>query len=106
MKKTVATLIAVIIAVAGLHALRIYNASSLEGEIRPYGKANQVWAVQGLDSLKVSPIDDSFSFVVNPGDWKIIITAESGFDEYIVDTIVRQGVKTQMGVLHLKTSSN
>lgn len=106
MKKTVATLIAVIVAVAGLHAFKIYNASILEGEIQPYENANQVWAVQGMDSLKVTPIDGSFSFVVNPGDWKIIISADSPYDDMTVDTIVRQGIKTQMGVLHLKTSSN
>ena len=106
MKKTVATLIAVIVAVAGLHAVRIYNTSTLEGEILPHEKANQVWAVQGMDSLKVTPTDGSFSLLVKPGDWKIIITADHPYNDLVIDTIVRQSIKTQLGVLHLQTSTN
>lgn len=106
MKKTVATLIAVIIAVAGLHAFRIYQDSKLEGTIQPSEKANHVWAVHGMDSLKFMPNDGSFSFTVNPGDWKIIINAEPPYEDLIFDTIVRQGQITQLGVVQLKTAVN
>ncbi len=106
MKKTVATLIAVICAVVGLHAFRYYQDSQIVGSIQPHEKATQVWAVQGIDSLKLKLTDGTFAVTVNPGDWKLIINADAPYSDKIIDTVVRLGQITQLGVVELSTHDN
>ncbi len=46
MKNTLATLIAIIIAVASLHAFRAMQHASVTGSIQPSYGAKTIWAIQ------------------------------------------------------------
>lgn len=101
MKKTVATLLVIVIAVASLHAVRVMQQSYISGTIYPTGAAGIVVAINGDDSVKVKPSVSGFSFVVPPGNWKILVEANRPFKNIMVDANVQEGQTAQLGEIKL-----
>jgi hypothetical protein len=102
MKKTIATLVVIIIAVASLHAVRVMHQSSISGKISPTDGGEVVIAVNGTDSLKVKPADGSFSFIVQPGAWKIWVAAKHPYKDALLDADVKEGQTTHLGQIKLQ----
>lgn len=101
MKKTVATLIILIITVASLHAFRVMQQSVIKGSIYPADGAEVVVAIHGTDSLKVKPSDGGFNFVVKPGGWKIWVDAKAPLKDITVDADVKEGQTVNLGEIKL-----
>lgn len=101
MKKTVATLLVIVIAVASLHAVRVMQQSYISGKIFPTGAADVVVAINGTDSVKVKPSESGFSFVVSPGNWKILVEARHPYQNTIVGASVQEGQTAQLGEIKL-----
>jgi hypothetical protein len=102
MKKTMATLIVLIIAVASLHAVRVMQQSSIAGKISPSDGAEIVVAINGTDSLKVKPADGGFSFIVKPGSWKIWVDAKNPHKDVTLDAEAKEGQTTDLGEIKLQ----
>ena len=102
MKKTVATLIAIIIAVVSLHAFRVLQQSSITGKIFPADRVEVVMAINGTDSLKLKPSDGGFNFVVKPGAWKVWIDAKPPYKDQTLDADVKEGQTTGLGEIKLE----
>lgn len=101
MKKTVATLIILIITVASLHAFRVMQQSVIKGRIYPADGAEIVVAIHGTDSLKIKPADGGFNFVVKPGGWKVWIDAKAPLKDVTVDADVKEGQTSDLGEIKL-----
>lgn len=102
MKKTMATLIVLIIAVASLHAVRVLQQSTIKGKVSPAEAIEVVVAINGSDSLKVKPSDGSFSFIVKPGAWKVLVRARAPHKETVVDADVKEGQTADLGEIKLR----
>lgn len=102
MKKTVATLIVLIIAVASLHAVRVMQQSSITGKISPSDGADVVVAINGTDSLKVKPANGGFSFIVKPGSWKVWVDSKGHYKEATIDVAVKEGQTSELGEIKLQ----
>ena len=103
MKKTLATLIVIVIAVASLHAVRVMRQSTISGRISPTDAAEVVIAINGTDSLKIKPAEGGgFSFIVQPGPWKVWIDAKKPYKDATLDADVKEGQTTQLGEIKLQ----
>lgn len=102
MKKTFATLIAIIIAVAGLHAFRSMNQSKLTGKITPASGANIVWAINGKDSTRIKSANGTFALTIKPGPWKLLINAKEPLENVVLDVHVQEGKTTDLGEIKLQ----
>lgn len=103
MKKTIATLIVIIIAVASLHAVRVMQQSSITGKVSPSDGAEVIVAINGTDSLKVKPNDDGgFSFIVKPGSWKVWVDARNPYKDATLDADVKEGQTADLGEIKLQ----
>ncbi len=102
MKKTLATLIVIVIAVASLHAVRVMRQSTISGKISPADAVEVVIAINGTDSLKLKPSEGAFSFIVQPGAWKVWIDAKKPYKDTTLDADVKEGETTQLGEIKLQ----
>lgn len=102
MKKTIATLIVLIIAVVSLHAVRVMQQSTITGKISPADGVEVVVAINGTDSLKVKPSDGSFSFIVKPGAWKVWVDAKNPYKDVTLDADAKEGQTTDLGEIKLQ----
>lgn len=101
MKKTFATLVAIILTVAGLHAFRAMQQSTISGKIVPLNAADVVMIVNGNDSIKAKPANGNFTFTVKPGNWKVLIDAKQPFRNTVLRTEVQEGQSTDLGDIQL-----
>ncbi|MBO9635397.1 MAG: hypothetical protein J7578_19980 [Chitinophagaceae bacterium] len=101
MKNTLATLIAIIIAVASLHAFRAMQHASVTGSIQPSYGAQSIWAIQGKDTTKVYSENGAFTCSLKPGTWKLRIAARSPLKDRDVEVLVQDRQTTDIGVITL-----
>ncbi|MDF2187873.1 carboxypeptidase regulatory-like domain-containing protein [Paraflavitalea sp. CAU 1676] len=101
MKKTIATFIVIVIAVASLHAVRVMQQSYITGKVSPVDAAGVVVAINGTDSIKIKPSDGGFSFIVAPGTWTIWIDAKRPYKSSVIDANVTEGQTTRLGEIKL-----
>ena len=102
MKKTLATLIVIVIAVASLHAVRVMRQSTISGKISPADAVEVVIAINGTDSLKLKPSEGAFSFIVQPGAWKVWIDANMPSKDTTLGAVGLEGDPTELGALTLQ----
>ena len=101
MKNTLATLIAIIIAVASLHAFRAMQHASVTGSIQPSYGAKTIWAIQGNDTTKIFSDNGAFTCNLKPGTWKLRIDARSPLKDRDVEVLVQDRQNTDIGVITL-----
>ena len=73
MDKTVATFIAVVGVVIGLHASRAMHQTNITGKVFSERDSIWVYAVNGKDSLKTMVNNGQFRFKVRPGSWRVTV---------------------------------
>lgn len=101
MKNTVATLVAIIIAVASLHAFRAMQHSSVTGSVQPGYGAKSIWAIQGTDSTRIYSENGVFTCTLKPGNWKLRINARSPLKDRDVEVYIQDRQTTDIGVINL-----
>ncbi|MBC7850821.1 MAG: carboxypeptidase regulatory-like domain-containing protein [Chitinophagaceae bacterium] len=103
MKKTFALFLAICVAVVTLHAFRTEQASGIKGSIVPADATiSNVWAISGVDTVKVQPVKGSFALPVKPGIWRVIIDATEPFKDAILESVeVKDGQITDVGEIKL-----
>jgi len=101
MKNTLATLIAIIIAVASLHAFRAMQHASVTGSINPGYGADSIWAIQGKDSTRIFSDNGNFTCNLAPGTWRLRIEARMPLKDRDVEVLVQDRQNTDIGVINL-----
>jgi hypothetical protein len=103
MKKSVLTFVVVCIAVISLHAFRGSQTSGIKGMIVPAdANVTYVWAVNGIDSIKVQPVKGEFALGVKAGTYKLIVDADAPYKDAIIENIVvKDAVITDVGEIRL-----
>ena len=71
----------VILAISGLHVVKIVRSPSIKGVVVPENKLQTIWAVQGLDTTEIKNNDGSFNVKIKPGIWKIIINTKQPYQK-------------------------
>ena len=71
----------VLIAISGLHIIKIMRSPMLKGFIVPQEKLKTIWAVQGIDSTEIKNNEGAFSVKIKPGIWKIIINTKEPYQK-------------------------
>ncbi len=102
MKKTFATLVAIIVAVAGLHAFRAMQRATITGKVVPADGADKVYAINGTDSIKIKPTNGTFTFTIKPGSWTVLIDAREPLKDVVLDVAVREGNSANLGEIKLQ----
>lgn len=102
MKKTFATLVAIIIAVAGLHAFRAMQPSMIRGTVYPVYGVSEVYAIHGTDSTRIKPGNGTFTFTIKPGSWKLFINAREPLKDVVLDVVVKEGQTNNLGQINLQ----
>jgi hypothetical protein len=102
MKRTLATLIAVIVIVIALHAFRVMKQSGITGKLTPAHRAGLVWAIGNGDTLKARHEDGEFNFNVKPGSWKLVVKGAASFNDVVVYTTAQEGQTVDLGEIKLQ----
>ena len=104
MKKSGLGLLTTAAAAFGLMAFTAVETGSIKGTISPANAANQVWAISGTDTLKVTPDSTSFSFdQVEAGAYTVIVDAKEPFKDKTVENVtVKAGETADVGEVKLE----
>jgi hypothetical protein len=78
MRRGILELGLVIAVIIGFHTTRLLHSGSVVGRISPVKATPSVIAVRGNDSVRVVSNNGHFGMELQPGNWKLIFTA----DEY------------------------
>jgi len=103
MKKNLLTLVVVVVAICGAHAFSYFQQHGIRGKVKPADAVEKVWAIQGQDSTKATPVEGSFLLTVRPGQYQIFVDAKSGFKDVVMENIrVDLGKSTDLGEIMIE----
>ena len=103
MKKSLLTFLIVCIAVISLHAFRSLQTSGIKGMVIPADAiVTYVWAINGIDTIKVQPVKGEFALGVKAGNYKLVVDADAPYKDAIIDNVVvKDAVITDVGEIRL-----
>jgi hypothetical protein len=104
MRNAIVQLCLVIIGVSSIHAVRLLQTSSFHVRMYPADGAQQVWAVQGKDSIEMTNMNGQYFLrSINPGLWQISVKANTPYrDARFTISDVRPGTDMDLGEIRLK----
>lgn len=86
MKRTILTVVAGAITIAGVFAFTTVQ-PSIVGKLTPAEGAESIWAISGNDSVKAVISAGAFSLPVKTGTYKLIVDAKAPYKDVIVETV-------------------
>jgi hypothetical protein len=102
MRKAAWELVLILLAITGIHTLRIMNSGVIHGKLYPASPVKSVTAVNGTDSVKTVSENGSFVMTVNPGIWKVVVAMKEQTKNVIRENIeVTGGKRTNLGEIRL-----
>ncbi len=90
MRKAFLELFLLVIAIAGIHTVRIMRSGFINGKVYPANIPGTVVAVNGEDSVIATSKNGYFGMRVPPGMWKVIVKARPG-------NVVRENLEVNEG---------
>lgn len=103
MRKNLLTLVALVLAICGVHAFSYFNQHGISGKVKPADAVERVWAITGKDSTKATPVQGSFLISVKPGQYKIYVDAKDGHKDVVLENVkVALGKNTDLGEIQLE----
>jgi len=104
MKNAIVQLGMVLIGVTSVHAVKLLQTSSLHTKIFPGEAAEEVWAVQGRDSVRMQCSDgDYYLTTANPGRWKVYVDAKRPYKSvYLEVQDIKPGTDRDLGIITLQ----
>jgi hypothetical protein len=93
----------VLLGVTGVHAVKLLQTASLRVHIFPAEAADQVWAIKGSDSIKLSGGNgEYFSNEIPTGNWLIRVNTKSPFRAMNIDAgNIKPGIDKDLGGIRL-----
>lgn len=103
MRGSLLTFFVTIVSIAGLHAFRAFQDTTVTGHITPAEAVAEVMAVNEKDTVKGPVSQGAFALKVKPGAWKIIVTARAPFKNAVLERVqVKEGQTTDIGTIKLE----
>jgi len=100
--KTVWVLVMVLILVSLFHAFKAVQSSVITGKIVPFDAADQVFAIQGTDSLTAVPDKGIFTLQAKPGTYIVIIDSKRSHKDILLKPVkVNEGKTTDLGEIKI-----
>jgi hypothetical protein len=93
----------VLLGVTSVHAVKLLQTASLRAHISPAEGAEQVWAIQGADSIRLSGSNGQY-FVneIPTGNWLIRVDTKSPYRTMNVEVAdIRPGIEKDLGEIKL-----
>jgi len=102
MRNALVQLCLVIIGVSSIHAVRLLETSSFHVRISPEEDVDQVWAIQGRDSVEMTTVNGEYYLrSINPGHWQISVKSSLPYRNMRDSITVRPGTDTDLGEIRL-----
>lgn len=103
MKKSSLGFLATATVALGLMAFTTVETGTIKGTLSPANSVNQVLAISGTDTLKVTPDSSSFTFEqVKAGSYTVIIDAKEPLKDKALDNVtVKAGEVADLGEIKL-----
>jgi hypothetical protein len=103
MKRKFATLSLLLIPVIAFFSFSVKFASVIKGTISPADKAESVWAINGNDSTKVTPLQGGFQLNdLKAGTYKIVIEGKAPYKDFVKEgVVVKEGEVLDLGNITL-----
>src|SRR5260221_9308289 len=80
MRNAMVQLCLVLIGVTSVHAVKLLQTASLHATILPAEGVEKVWAVHGMDSIKMAGVDGEYYLsAVPPGRWQVHVNAKKSY---------------------------
>ncbi len=94
----------VLLGVTSVHAVKLLQTSSLRTRISPKEAAENIWAIQGNDSLRLLGSDGLYYIsALHPGNWRIVIDAKKPYRNASVEAAdIRPGIEMDLGEIRLE----
>ena len=103
MRNAAVQLCFLMIAITSVHAVKILQSSSLQGKVYPASSVDNVWAIKGKDSINSKSNDGDFYLALDPGYWKIVVSAKYPFRSVLFDNVeVKKGRTVDLGKISLQ----
>ena len=92
----------VLVLVGLFHAFKAVQSSVITGKIVPFDAVDQVFAIQGKDSLKAIPDKGIFVLQAKPGTYTVIIDSKKSFKDIMLDPVkVNERKTTDLGEIKI-----
>jgi hypothetical protein len=102
MRKALLELCILVAGIVGIHTARIMRSGFINGKVYPANIAESVVAVNGGDSVKVISKNGYFGMRVEPGLWKVIVTARPKNNNVVRENLeVNEGQNINLGEIRL-----
>ena len=102
MRNAMVQLCMVVLAISGIHAMKLINGNTIIGKVASPDALTYVWAVNDKDSIIVPATNGSFSVKVKPGRWKLMLHTISPYKDLVIENvIVTEGKPTNLGEIKL-----
>lgn len=103
MRGSLLTFFVTIIAIAGLHAFKAFQDTTLTGHATPAEAVAGVMAVNEKDTVRAAASQGAFALKVKPGSWKIIVSVRAPFKNAVLERVqVKEGQTTDIGMIKLE----
>src|ERR1700743_2821676 len=104
MRNAMVQLCLVIIAVSGIHAVRLLQTSSFHLRTYPIDGADRVWAIQGKDTLEMTDVNgEYFLRSIKPGHWQLSVEANAPYRNTRFEVSdVKPGMDKDLGEIRLQ----
>ena len=81
----------------------LHAASGIKGSITPAESAGDVWAINGTDSIKATPVNGAFSLEAKAGTYKIEVEAKAPYKKFVKENVtVADGETVDLGAITLE----
>lgn len=102
MKNAIVQLCLIVMAITGIHAMRLMQANTISGRVISPDALQFVWAVQGKDSVIAPAFRGQFALKVKPGIWKLLLHTQTPYKNMVIENvIVSDGKATDLGEIKL-----
>lgn len=102
MRKALVELCLLLLAITGIHTLKIMQNGSINGKVYPAGIVKSVVAVNGTDSVITMSENGNFALIVKPGVWKVIFAVNKQTRNVIRENVqVTEGKNINLGEIRL-----
>lgn len=94
----------VLLGVTSVHAVKLLQTSSLRARINPATAADDIWAIQGSDSIRM--LGNNGLYYINElpaGRWLIRIDAKTPYRNTNLDIVdIKPGIEKDLGEIRLE----
>jgi hypothetical protein len=104
MRNAMVQLCLVLIGVTSVHAVKLLQTASMHATILPAEGAENVWAVHGKDSIKMTGVDGEYYLSdISPGHWQVHVAAKKPYQNVSLEEVyLGPGVEKDLGEIKLK----